>query len=251
MALKPERLSLLKTCADIYKAKPHEQDIVKARYEVQETIQRYARRSFGGKAAFVSNLVHLVDQKDGVQWLEHEEILDSFVNTRTPLTIHQISREIQDRLPVSDYTGQNILDVHKALIYQELATATPYLFLTGHPGIGKTTAIVDFLKQQSEEGKGFLFLYASPRKQVNLDIIQKFRTQTTLPPCEKVFGLTTNSIAIRNNHNKPAVQYYSHTYKESFIRRGITFLPTEDENPRQTRGSHSSSGRDSRRAIDR
>lgn len=238
MVLKREHLKLLETCAEIYKAKQPEQDIVKARYEVQDTIQRYARKSFGGDENFVSNLVHLADQRDGVQWLEHEELLDSFVNTRAPLAVNQLGREIQDRLPVNEYNGKNILDVHKALIYQELAAPTPYLFLTGHPGIGKTTAIVDFLKQLSEEGKGFLFLYASPRKQVNLDIIQKFRTQTTLPPCEKIFGLTTNSIAIRNNHNKPAVQYYSHIYKESFTKRGVTFLPAEDENPRQAHGSY-------------
>jgi hypothetical protein len=237
MALKPDRLRLLETCAEIYKAKQLEQDIVKARYEVQDAIQRYAKKSFKGNADFIPNLVHLVDQKDGVEWLKHEEILDSFVNTRTPLALSQISQEIQDRLSVKDYTGQNILDVHKALIHQELANTTPYLFLTGHPGIGKTTAIVDFLKKLSQEGKGFLFLYVSPRKQVNLDIIQKFRTQTTLPPCEKIFGLTTSSIVIRNNQNNPAVEYYSDTYKETFPKRGVTFVPAADQQSRQARGS--------------
>src|SRR5258708_2301612 len=146
MALKRERLNLLKTCADIYKARQHETDIIKARYEVQETIQRYAKKSFGGNAEFVPTLVQLADQGDGVHWLEHEETLDSFVNTRTPLTLTQMSQGVQSRLSARDYTGKNILDVHKALIYQELANPTPYLFLTGHPGIGKTTTIVDFLK---------------------------------------------------------------------------------------------------------
>lgn len=237
MALKPDRLKVLKTCAEIYQTRQREQDILKARYEVQETIQRYAKKSFGSKTDFVTQLVHLADQGNGVQWLLHEETLDTFVNTRTPLALPQISQEIQDRLHTKDYTDRNILDVHKALIHQELATPTPYLFLTGHPGIGKTTAIVDFLKQQATEGKGFLFLYASPRKQVNLDIIQKFRTQTTLPPCEKVFGLTTDSIAIRNNQNRPTVRYYSTASTKSFTKRGITFVPAQDETQVQARSS--------------
>lgn len=45
------------------------------------------------------------------------------------------------------------------------------LFLTGNPGIGKTHAVVDYLK--SEES--YIFLYLSPRTQVNRDIEQKFK----------------------------------------------------------------------------
>ena len=48
------------------------------------------------------------------------------------------------------------------------------LFLTGNPGIGKTTAITEFLKQPKILDEGFLFFYISPRIQVNLDIIEKF-----------------------------------------------------------------------------
>lgn len=44
------------------------------------------------------------------------------------------------------------------------------LFLTGNPGIGKTTSIVEYLKQQDS----YIFMYVSPRIQVNKDIEEKF-----------------------------------------------------------------------------
>lgn len=45
------------------------------------------------------------------------------------------------------------------------------LYLTGNPGIGKTTAIVDELKKQQQ----FLFLYTSCRRTVNDEILLKFQ----------------------------------------------------------------------------
>ena len=52
-----------------------------------------------------------------------------------------------------------------------------FVFLTGNPGIGKTTAITNFLKSHLEEG--FLLFYISPRTQVNHDLIHKFTTENS------------------------------------------------------------------------
>ncbi|OOB79596.1 MAG: hypothetical protein BEN18_03620 [Epulopiscium sp. Nuni2H_MBin001] len=62
-------------------------------------------------------------------------------------------------------------NVHAMQIKKYIANKDIQLiFLTGNAGIGKTTAIVEYLKQQ----EGFLFVYLSPRLQVNQDIEHKF-----------------------------------------------------------------------------
>lgn len=233
LSLRPEHLHLLQTCAEIYKSRPANSDIDEARSHVLDTIQKAAARSFQGGRDFVKKLVHLADHGDGLHSLTHRETIDSFTNTRTPLAPEQIAVEVRERLDPSDCEGKHILDVHAALVMKELESQTPYLFLTGHPGIGKTTAVVDFLKAREQLGEGFLFLYISPRKQVNLDIITKFRIQTALPPCANLFALTANSAIIRNNNAKPTVHYYSQQRADSFLLHGVKFLHAEGEEAKQ------------------
>ncbi len=119
--------------------------------------------------------------------------------------------------------------MHATLINEALKSKRPYLFLTGTPGIGKTTAIVNFLKQAQQKREGFLFLYISPRKQVNLDIIQKFREDTGEPACADAFALTANSIIIRNNYAKKTVHYYSEKRNDTFVENGVTFIHADSD----------------------
>lgn len=71
----------------------------------------------------------------------------------------------------------------------------PVIALTGHPGIGKTTAIRDALMEGSE---GFLFLYFSPRIQISQDVLKNFDRDSPNP----VVTLTTNSETIRSFINQ-------------------------------------------------
>jgi len=238
ISVNKEHIRLLATCADIYKAQSADQTIAEARSYVLDTIQKAAAKSFGNGRDFVKKLVHLVDNSNGLQWLEHEESLEGFVNTRTPLTSEQLSATVREHLEKRDYQGKNILDVHAALITKVLASQTPYLFLTGNPGIGKTTAVVKFLKARAMQGEGFLFLYVSPRKQVNLDIIRKFKEEDESGlHCENLFALTTNSIIIRNNHSCPTVHYYSNKRQDTFKEHGVKFIFDESEEARHQRAS--------------
>ncbi len=237
MSVKKEHIELLATCADIYKSRHADQTIVDARSYVLETIQKAAAKSFGNGKEFVSNLVHLLDNGDGLHWLEHEETLDGFVNTRSPLAPEQLSPPVLERLERRDYQGKHILDVHGALIRKELASRTPYLFLTGSPGIGKTTAIVNFLKARAMQGEGFLFLYVSPRKQVNLDIINKFKQEQFGLHCENLFAMTANSVIIRNNSAKPTVHYYSKKRQDTFWEHGVKFIFDESDEAKKQRKS--------------
>jgi hypothetical protein len=59
---------------------------------------------------------------------------------------------------------------------------------------------------------------------VNLNIFEKVREA---PGCVNFFGLTTNSLAIRNNHSRPTVHYFSDLCQDTFQTNGVTFLPAE------------------------
>ncbi len=237
MTVRKEQIQLLATCAEIYKKHEADEEIAGARHHVLETIQRAAAKSFIDGRTFTNRLVHLADDDEGVRWLEHTETLEDFVNTRSPLDLACLSAEVRNRLEPGEYEGRHILDIHAALTKKELAGHTPYLFLTGNPGIGKTTAIVNYLKTRARQGEGFLFLYISPRKQVNLDIIKKFQEDTGEPPCENLFALTTNSLIIRNNHTHPTVHYYSQQRQDTFRANGVEFLCAEGERAKEQRTS--------------
>ena len=66
--------------------------------------------------------------------------------------------------------------------------------LEGNPGIGKTTAVVDFLRQQTE---GFLFFYVSPRVVINRDVTSKFSIpslpQNLTLKSPKILTITSNA----------------------------------------------------------
>ncbi|QBD80737.1 helicase [Ktedonosporobacter rubrisoli] len=235
MSLKQDQVNLLKTCAEIYKTHLADQAIGEVRAQVLNQIQRAARKGFGGERKFVQQLVHLVDNGDGVHWLEHTETLEDFLNTRTPITAQHLSPTLQAQLRPDEYAQKHALDVHALLTSKELENRKPYLFLTGNPGIGKTTAIVNFLKRARQRGEGFLFLYISPRKQVNLDIIKKFREDTGEPACSDTFALTSNSIIIRNNAAQKTVHYYSDLRHDTFQEQNVTFIHAESEEAQDQR----------------
>src|SRR5262249_38117091 len=69
--------------------------------------------------------------------------------------------------------GPTIRAAHAALVERALQSGKRYLFLTGSPGIGKTTTIAQYLQDVADRD-GYLFFYASPRTAVNDDIFEKF-----------------------------------------------------------------------------
>ncbi|HEY9300233.1 MAG TPA: helicase-related protein, partial [Phormidium sp.] len=100
--------------------------------------------------------------------------------------------------------------------------------MTGNPGIGKTTAIAKFLKDHMDDG--FLFLYVSPRKQVNLDIIEKFKDKNTGWLCdERLFCINTNADIIKSNSGHCTVKYASNSSCEDFTKKTVRFLKHDSE----------------------
>ncbi len=226
MALKRSQLALLETCANIYRQHHSDEAIAEARQAVIGTIQRAANRSFTCDQPLATTLLGVGEQGDGLHTLTFQETLRGFVNTVDPLDPSKLSPELRQRLSASALGSASIRDLHRDLVYQELSTSELYLFLTGHPGIGKTSALVAFFKACAERGEGFLFLYVSPRKQVNLDILKKCEED---PACVNFFGITTNSLAIRKNGGRPTVHYSSALAQERFSANGVTFLPASHE----------------------
>lgn len=223
LTLRKENLGLLKTCADIYKHEIKSQDINQARQEVLHTIQLNARPCFQKGNNFIKSILAIKPEENSP--IIHQETLKNFANS-----IDIISDDLAEKLELTP--GLELRQSHAELIIKYLNSDATYLFLTGNPGIGKTTAIASFLQQHIDDG--FLLFYASPRTQVNLDIIEKFKDQTTGLLCDdRLFCLYTNATVIKSNSGRGTVKYISNTKHEDFMEKTVNFLPEDRENKRQ------------------
>jgi hypothetical protein len=139
---------------------------------------------------------------------------------------------------------------HKHLVKHALISPVRYLFLTGNPGIGKTTAISENINEQCIK-EGFLLFYVSPRKAVNRDIIEKFRRKDSsfIPP--NFLGIETNHNLINDNGGRPTVKYFGHAASLPEQTRGVHFLNATDAEAliRQHHPSRQRLHRASERAI--
>ncbi|MEG4023463.1 nSTAND3 domain-containing NTPase [Microcoleus sp. S13C4] len=219
ISLRKDKIKLLATCAQIYQNEPKGKEISDARSEVLDVIQLNAARSFKEGRKFVDSLLGI--GKNVTEPLPHTERIDNFVNS-----IDIISDKLADELQIS--RGLHLRSAHAELIVKALQSDETYIFLTGNPGIGKTTAIANFLKTHIDDG--FLFLYVSPRKQVNLDIIKKFKDTKTGFLCDdRLFCINTNSDLIASNAGRRTVKYASNSRSENFTEKTVHFLKDNPE----------------------
>lgn len=221
MALGEEQVGLLATCMQIYQRQPREQEVNEARRLLLETIKSQAARGFEQAPeakAFFNGLLSR-DYRDGqVTALAYRERISGFVNS-----VDNVPEELI--APLGLERVMSLRDAHAALIWRALSASasTPYLFLTGNPGIGKTTAIVNFLKKHMDDG--FLFLYISPRKQVNLDIIEKFKDESGAFCDDRLLLLNGTSVLIQSHGGRRhTVQYFSNAREGNFTSRTVHFI---------------------------
>ncbi len=219
ISLRKDKLKLLATCAEIYQKEVTNKEISDARSEVLDVIQLNAARSFKEGRKFVDSLLAI--EKNLTKPVCHTERIDNFVNS-----IDIISDKLADELQID--RGLHLRNAHAQLIVKALQSDETYIFLTGNPGIGKTTAIANFLKTHIDDG--FLFLYVSPRKQVNLDIIEKFKDKNTDLLCDnRLFCINTNSDIIASHSGKRTVKYSSNSRSENFTEKTVHFLKDNPE----------------------
>jgi hypothetical protein len=227
ISLRPENLNVLATCAQIYKNQRDKQEINTARRQVLGIIQQNATRSFNEGKKFVESLSEkpLSLREDGIAEVTHTERMDGFLNS-----IDIIPAELAAQLDISPKS--HLRDAHAELIRKALVSDDTYIFLTGNPGIGKTTAIANFLQAHIDEG--FLFFYVSPRKQVNLDIIEKFKSPDTDKLSDsRLFCINTNASIIKENGGKPTVEYHSNQRQDDFTAKSVHFLNATRERQRR------------------
>jgi hypothetical protein len=213
MSVRPENLDVLKTCHQIYKHDSSPQEIGDARKQVLNKIKRSAYSSFDRGKEFVDSLLAI--SADKINVVRHTERLEGFFNS-----VGIVPEELMQQLGLSGIV--KLRDAHAQLIEKALESAATYIFLTGNPGIGKTTAIANFLVNHVNEG--FLFVYVSPRKQVNLDIIDKFKKAGTDCLCDdRIIAINTYSDLIKDSGGQYTVQYLSNLHQGEFRLQAVQF----------------------------
>lgn len=226
MSIRPENLDVLKTCHSIYKHDSSPEEIVDARKLVLNKIKNSACRSFNEGKKFVDDILAM--SPDKINFVPHTERLEGFVNS-----VGIVPDELMQQLGLSG--SFSLRDAHAQLIEKALESAATYIFLTGNPGIGKTTAIANFLIDHVKDG--FLFFYVSPRKQVNLDIIDKFKRPDTDDLWnDKILAINTYSDLIKDSGHKCTVQYLSNQQHGEFRLQTVKFQDSR-ETKRQNRRS--------------
>lgn len=226
MSVRPKNLDVLKTCHSIYKHDSSPEEIADARKLVLNKIKNSACRSFDRGKELVDDILAMSPDKINV--VRHPERLEGFVNS-----VGIVPDELMQQLGLSG--SLSLRDAHAQLIEKALESAATYIFLTGNPGIGKTTAIANFLIDHVKDG--FLFFYVSPRKQVNLDIIDKFKRPDTDDLWDdKILAINTYSDLIKDSGHKCTVQYLSNQQHGEFRLQTVKFQDSR-ETKRQGRRS--------------
>ena len=123
-----------------------------------------------------------------------QEKVEDFYTPMQPLSLEDALASLQHTPDLEEFFGGNpepylvsalnprlspegrvtLRDAHAAAVVAGLKAAQPgrlnVIALEGNPGIGKTTAVTQFLSQQEE---GYCFLYVSPRVVINRDVTTK------------------------------------------------------------------------------
>lgn len=224
MSIRQENISVLETCYQIYKHDSSPQEISQARQQVFLRIKRSAYGSFNEGKKFIERLLAIPAER--ITMVPHQERVTGFFNS-----IGQVPPALMEQLRLTG--ALNLRDAHAELIKKALVSEQTYIFLTGNPGIGKTTAIADFLKQHVDDG--FLLFYVSPRKQVNLDIIDKFKQGELL--CDpRIFTINSHTDLIADNFGRYTVQYFCNQHQGDFVEQSVHFMDSTGE--RQGRRSN-------------
>ncbi len=212
MSIRRENLEVLKTCYDIYKHDSSGKEINDARKQVLNRIKRSAYGSFANGKNFIDALLAIPPNDTTI--ITHQEQVNGFFNS-----VGEVPQELMSQLGLTG--NMNLRQAHAELIKKALVSEDTYIFLTGNPGIGKTTAIVEFLKNHIDEG--FLFFYVSPRKQVNLDIIEKFKEETGELCDRRILAINTHSNLITDNFGAYTVQYLCNQRQGDFSAQSVNF----------------------------
>ncbi|MEB3219739.1 MAG: helicase-related protein [Nostocales cyanobacterium 94392] len=218
MSVNSDNLTILKNCYEIYTYDSSIKEINQARKQLLNRIKRSAYHSFIQGKSFVDALLSVPSLQ--ITNVIHQEQIEGFFNS-----VGQVPQNLMDKLGLNG--SLDLRNAHAELIKKQLISDSTYLFLTGNPGIGKTTAIANFLKSQINEG--FLFFYVSHRKQVNLDIIQKFQDKNSNKLSDdRILAINSYSNLISDNQGEYTVQYLSNQHHGDFKLQSVKFCDSRN-----------------------
>ncbi|MDO5517402.1 MAG: helicase-related protein, partial [Clostridium sp.] len=155
--LNNEQLDILDMCHLTYQTADRQNKVTELeekRRQVFSRIKMNFKRLFDLNQEAMEQMIHL---KLGLNRVNFKESFEDYQNTAALINYEgkQDSFRNTHANQITKYIGDKSIRL---------------LFLTGNPGIGKTTAIIEYLKNE----EGYLFVYVSPRTQVNQDIEEKF-----------------------------------------------------------------------------
>jgi hypothetical protein len=143
-----------------------------------------------------------------------EESVPEFANPADEFDLGVARAMVDDTHPLTEFFGQpapdalaslmadrakrgrlSLRDIHASAIVAGMQRATKgqvnVIALEGNPGIGKTTAVRQYLEKKPE---GYLFLYVSPRVVINRDVTESLARKDGKP--SGILTVTTNAALI-------------------------------------------------------
>ncbi len=212
--------TVLEPCATMYRNKQAQnaEQRQQARHRLLRHVSRNACQSF--TPAVADWFEQLQDAQPGasVQTYQFSETVTGFYNTAQPMASADVAALRQQYPTITDFLRPDLTlrDAHAACLRYALTTHDDIrlIFATGNPGIGKTTAVVRTLLDECLND-GFLFLYASPRTQVNRDLWNKFMNDDQRLCDEAVLLLTSDSDLIDGQGGKATVLFRSDSLQAS------------------------------------
>lgn len=219
-----EHRRVLDECAEIYR-QPRPHDARQHAYaQMERTMHATAARTLGPEGRAFVNALLTADpiNSEYVVPISYTEKLTQFANVNEVVDCAILNQfGLAPNLPLRA--------AHAALVHRALdaSAPTPLVVLSGHPGIGKTTAILNFLQAHADEG--FMFLYVSPRTQVNDEVVATFVADEAQAHLPDVLALTTTSDLIRLHRGRPTVAYRWKQRHDSFVHDGVQFVPADGD----------------------
>ncbi|MGD1714475.1 hypothetical protein [Dapis sp. BLCC M172] len=194
-------LTFLKNCGSLYK-QVRKKNSEAARKEIKNKVFNKILREF--EKNFSRNFIRDIKTNTATEKEEfnfsYTEEIDEFKNTADEW------------------------DNHKQEVIKALSQEDNLLLLQGAPGIGKTTAVVEFLQELENN---YLFIYLSPRISVNQDIQEKLKDQDG-NVSQNLIYIQSNSNLIRANGGNKAVSCIKGSLVNLPKSTSVKFLENED-----------------------
>lgn len=132
--------------------------------------------------------MQLIDLETVLENVKLTPEIETFFGSNPKIAIQEVLHQKAKGLSVISLRNAHAAAIIAGLNHTPLGEMRA-IALEGNPGIGKTTAVIEFLREQKQ---GFAFLYVSPRVVINRDVTSKF-AQNSIGEKTGILTLTTNA----------------------------------------------------------